>query len=88
MKAAFWCGFQETPLHVASEMGEIEVVKLLIQNGADVNAKKTFQVSNIYAEWLTYNVLLRFLFRTAKQADRNFLTVRNLGHPLNIKKAF
>ena len=39
--------FQKTPLHVASAKGQLEVVKCLIENGADINAGKAFQVKLI-----------------------------------------
>ena len=35
--------FRDTPLHIAVEYGDLDIVKLLITKGADVNAKDVFQ---------------------------------------------
>lgn len=39
--------FQETPLRVASENGYVEVVKCLLENGANINGKNRLGVNTI-----------------------------------------
>jgi ankyrin repeat protein len=35
--------FRDTPLHIAVECGDFDIVNLLITKGADINAKDVFQ---------------------------------------------
>ena len=39
---------QKTPLHIASSTGDIEIVRLLIKHGADVNAKNEIDSSPLH----------------------------------------
>lgn len=42
----FRCNFQWTPMHWAAERGHTEIVKILAENKADLNAKDKFEVED------------------------------------------
>ena len=53
-----------TPLHIASDSGHIDVARLLLEKGANIEAKETVSVSiiYIYTMYHKYIVLLNALF--------------------------
>lgn len=43
---------QETPLHAASEQGQIEMVQFLVENGAEIDAANDSQVKFTFFAYL------------------------------------
>lgn len=74
-----------TPLHIAAERGAIEIAKLLIQHGANIDAQSTNgETSLLYAVRVGHDKMVR-LFLSHK-ADPNIPTNDRSGHetPLHV----
>ncbi|TVY37053.1 Serine/threonine-protein phosphatase 6 regulatory ankyrin repeat subunit B [Lachnellula subtilissima] len=79
--------FRETPLHSAADLGYLEIVQLLVENGANPNARSMGRIPAMFAAKIGHTKVSKYLVERGTSLTQRDMSGETLFHQAGLSNA-